>query len=438
VLAGGAQRDTVEAFLAQPLVVEVRDEAGRLRPGVTVRFAADLVTPGPTDEPTARISSTSPDDYQPLTERATDATGRVAVRVRLGTVVGPATIAITVPVLDLSASTRLEVGPGAVARITVLPNDTAVYVGGSYALRVVREDRLGYPLPVPVSFTSDAPEIAEAGATVTGRGIGRTRVLVRVGDVAVPVHVSVVPRGTLAANYGRDAYVFELDGSGHHRFWWEPGTSGVRDVRWITGGGAVWMHADRMRVSAPTNHGPWLVGWPMWEEVMRTSRDGQWVFFTGLWFYNKYSWKRYANRIRVDGTDLQIIGDDGMLVPSPSPNGDRVVFTSHAETLGLRNIEAQESTMLWEQSGNWPEWSHGDSIAYVRGGAIRLMSSAGLGHRQVGDGTRYSGPLDWSPDDRFIVAHDTEGGRLEIIRVATGERIPLPFARGMYSPSWKP
>ena len=51
--------------------------------------------------------------------------------------------------------------------------------------------------------------------------------------------------------------------------------------------------------------------------------------------------------------------------------------------------------------GHAPEWSHGDSIAYLdmQGGdwgPIRLMSSAGLGRRAVGLGTTYDFGIDWS------------------------------------------
>jgi hypothetical protein len=36
------------------------------------------------------------------------------------------------------------------------------------------------------------------------------------------------------------------------------------------------------------------------------------------------------------------------------------------------------------------------------------------------------------------VAREVQLQRLEIIRVATGERIPLPYSADLYDPAWKP
>jgi hypothetical protein len=436
LLAGAAQNDSVEAFLAQSLVVEVRDEAGKPRSGVAVRFEADVVTLGGVQQPGAYLSGPSADDYQPVAEAMTDADGHAVMRVRLGGVVGPTTVMITVPTQGFSTSTELGVRPGAPARTIVTPQDTAVYVGGSYPLRVATEDRLGNRLDVPVSLASDAPEIATAGASVTGQAIGRTRVMVTTAAGQTPAYVSVVPRGTLAANYGPDAYVFELDGSGYHRFYPFLNAT-VRDVRWITGGGGVWLEDGSVYVYTPSSGGRWLATSFRGVETRspRASRDGQWVFYVGLRRDDYYLIEHVAARVRVDGTGYQAIGGEDMLVPSPSPTGDRVVYMSADGYVGLRNIEAWTG---WNLPGGWPEWSHGDSIAYIHAGSIHLVSSAGEGKRQVGDGTSYHGSLDWSPDDEWIVAHDYLARRLEIIRVATGERIPLPYARDMDSPSWRP
>lgn len=436
LVAGTPETDTVDAFLAQPLVVEIRDATGSRSPGITVRFAADVVTFRGVKQPAAYLSTTSPDDYKAEAEAVTDAAGRATARMRMGRVSGPVSITVSAPALGLAAYTGSVVAPGKPARVAASPRDTAVYVGRSYTLRVVQEDRWGNATSGAVTVATDAPSVASvAGATVSGQSIGRARVRVTVGDVPVPVHVSVVPRGTLAANYGSDAYMFDLDGAGYRRF--SPFLDlSMRDLRWITGGGGVWLENGSVYVYTPSSGGRWLahsfrgVG----SRSPRASRDGQWVFFMGFRRYI-YAIEYIAVRIRVDGTDYQVIGGDGMLVPSPSPTGDRVVYMVEDGYMRLWNIETRAG---WGLPGGWPEWSHGDSIAYNHAGSIHLVSSAGQGKRQVGDGTRYSGSLDWSPDDEWIVAHDTEAGRLEIIRVATGERIPLPYARGMDSPSWRP
>ena len=75
--------------------------------------------------------------------------------------------------------------------------------------------------------------------------------------------------------------------------------------------------------------------------------------------------------------------------------------------------------------GHSPEWSHGDSIAFLGlvgadRGPIHLMSSTGEGRRRLGTGTQYDFGIDWSPDDQWILARDLVSQRLEVIRVATG------------------
>ena len=370
LVAGAPQTDSVEAFLAQPLVVEVRDQTGSRTAGLVVRFSANVEVADSVERPTAYLSPTPDGDFTPTAEAVTDATGRAVVRVRLGRVVGPAEIGITVPALGYSSGARFQVNPGVPASVKVSPQDTAVYVGGSYALRVVTEDRLGNRLDVPVSFASDAPAVATAGASVTGQAIGRTRVMVTTAAGQTPVYVSVVPRGTLVANFEGKAYVVELDGSGLRRFneaFTDPIT---RDVRWITGGGAVWLEGASVYVSTPSGGGhPLGFGYQGLEPGQpRASRDGQWVFFNVPRRGYLYSIDYPVIRIRVDGTDRQEIGD-GIIVPSPSPTGDRVVYTEDGY-IRLRNLEPGAG---WQLRGGWPEWSYGDSIAYIDGGRVHLV-----------------------------------------------------------------
>jgi hypothetical protein len=53
-------------------------------------------------------------------------------------------------------------------------------------------------------------------------------------------------------------------------------------------------------------------------------------------------------------------------------------------------------------------------------------------------GRPYRFGIDWSPDDRWIVAYADDTRRIELVEVATGRAIPLPFTENFTTPSWKP
>ena len=53
-------------------------------------------------------------------------------------------------------------------------------------------------------------------------------------------------------------------------------------------------------------------------------------------------------------------------------------------------------------------------------------------------GRKYGAGLDWSPDGRWIVVRSAEQPMVVLIRVDTGETLPLPFSTLIEEPAWKP
>ena len=169
VVSGAGVTDTVTAFLPQPLIVEVRDSAGELREGISVRFESSVERLRGFDQPTLLLSAAAPDPYQGAATAVTDATGRAVMRVRMGVVAAAGTVTITAPTLGLAGSASFTINAGAPAQLTVSPADTAVFAGGSYALRVGATDRWWNAIPTPAhSTTSSATSVATvSGATVS-------------------------------------------------------------------------------------------------------------------------------------------------------------------------------------------------------------------------------------------------------------------------------
>lgn len=446
--------DTAQARLAQPLVVEVRDSTGRLQRGVAVRFEAGTAMLGGFEQAVLYLSASTPNDYRPTVQAVTDGTGRAAVRVVLGPVAGTHSLKISVPTLGLETTTSFTVRPGATVQTVALPRDTAVYVGGSFAPRVAALDRWGNETAVAVTAAvSDAPAVVAAGTSIIGVALGRTRVLVTAGGAQFPVFVSVVPLGTLLAARSDGIYMFNLDGSEYRRVLQAPG---ARAMRWFPDGESFVFntgvsHATVVDLATSTAR-PLVAGanpldgelWP------HPSRDGQWVYFGG---YTGGGVRGYPYRVRADGSGLQLIpgftaDDHTQAHPSPSPTGDRVVYfredagNSPNVTLRIMNVQTGQ-LVLQDVPGRAPEWSRGDSIAYLGlmssdRGPILLMSSAGGFPRMLGTGTQYDSGIDWSPDNQWIAARDLVSQRLEVIHVATGQRISLPYTTGMWTPAWRP
>lgn len=197
VVAGGALADTILARPAQALVVQVRGTDGKPASGIAVRFepmpAADTTRrgeyavftcslldgacgsvldltgyPGGYNLPTIGVAPVPDVD-------TTDASGRVKVAVRFGSIAGTARVRIVVPLFGYTDSASFTIRPGAAARVKIANADTTLSVGGTVTLRTSVSDRFGNARPeVPALSVSagDIIDVAPATSTVTARDLG--------------------------------------------------------------------------------------------------------------------------------------------------------------------------------------------------------------------------------------------------------------------------
>ncbi|HMI57392.1 MAG TPA: Ig-like domain-containing protein, partial [Gemmatimonadaceae bacterium] len=148
---------------------------------------------------------------------STDAQGRTAILVELGSVTGKVGIVITVPELGLTDTAWYTVKAGRPAHLAPSVLDTVVMRGAAWDIGVHVTDRYGNPL------TSDSVTYASlnSGATVTTSGRvtavseGRAEIEVRYGTARDTSRASVVPPGQLVAvRPGNGVYLMNLDGTG--------------------------------------------------------------------------------------------------------------------------------------------------------------------------------------------------------------------------------
>lgn len=450
VIAGAGVADTVGAVLPSHLVVEVQPPEPGSRSGIVVELVAPLSTVGGVNRPTLLFAAPGSESFSRTLVVSTDGTGRAAVRVAFGGAAGPASVQISAATLGFSTSASFTVNPGAPAQLTMAPVDSAVYVDANYSLRTSVHDRFGNPLsPAGVSFSAPGEIVSATGGTVRGIAVGRAAITASLAGITRTANVSVVPRGTLLAAASDGIYTFGLDGSGYRRV---VAHAGARSPRWFPDGqsfvysvGIGFAYAADLTGTAhrlvPTSP---LLG-ELWAHP---SRDGAWVYFGG---YSGPEFRGYPHRVRPDGTSLQLVPGftaDNFTQghPSPSPDGNRLAYfreqgDSRSVVLRVLNM-ATGVVELTGVSGHSPAWSHGDSIAYTfpqssSTGPIRLMAPNGSGIRQVTSG-QFEFGLDWSPDDRWIVGRNAASGRIEVVQVSTGLRLPLPFTAALSDPSWRP
>jgi hypothetical protein len=400
----------------------------------------------------------------------TDAVGEARCHLMMGPHAGAGGVRILVPALGLEDTAVALVKPGRPVSVRITPADSALYVADSYQLRGEALDRIGNPIDTTAVFgTTDAVVSVTAAGLVTGRAYGRASITATIGGRTVAAGVSVVPRGTLAA-YRWLAYVgdtisvvtVELNGSGRQPIAMGEASASAEeppehemDPAWDPRGDTVAFHE-----LGPSGYRIFLTGMDgaprrlLPSPTLRLERhpafspDGRWIYFTGLAAGDVYPslW-----RARRDGSGLERVPFDsteGESRPQISPDGGRMAFAAgqpdREPFIRVRDLATGQATPL-EARGTSPRWSPaGDLIAYVDtydysgySGQLRVVRPDGSADRAVVSGVAYGAGVDWSPDGRFLVARSSEN-RLELIEVATGERIPLPYSGNLLRPSWRP
>jgi hypothetical protein len=459
-MGGAGQVDTIGAFLPALLMVTVATPDGLPLGGRAVH-ATPLRTAA--DEPTMLalrlVAPFTYADEQQTSADTTNASGLVAFRLRLGQRAGAAGVVLRAEGMNPD-TVWFEVLAGSPHRVRAEPRDSAVLVGGAYAIRSAVVDRADNVLTEPVAARLlDGPVALGADGTVTGWALGRARLLVEGAALADTVFVSVVPEGTLAAyirplqpgGQGR-LVVFRTDGAQHrvivertipfvgppsYGFWpaWSP-----------AGDRIVFLDAQRFEsVDVATGDATPLDpagDEPIAEEYPpEFDRFGEWLYFTRGYLGSQNTiW-----RMRPDGRDASQVSppaDWGLEQRgSPDPDGRRVVYSTNRaaeQTIRVLDLETGDTTDL--APGRFPRWSpDGRWIGYGGADGLRVVRPDGSGDRAVGVGG-FEPSFDWSPDSEWVVIDtwvDRVYSRLELVHLASGLRLPLGYTRDMVMGTWR-
>jgi hypothetical protein len=471
IVAGGGVTDTANALLAQPLVVEVRDELGVPIRGARVGLGVSTAPAAGCIPPSGEVCRNPQIALSPIGESVTDADGRMAYRVQFGQLAGTVTIVAFTPTLGAADSTRYTIEPGAASRVTLLPKDTAVFIGGRVTVRPTVTDRNGNVRGDTVQLRVASPAAALEGTSVRGVSFGRATLLAVLGTKVDSAYVSVVPHGTIAAyapisSTGQAValYTMNLDESDFREIRQTvvgAGYFGDMPVAWLGATKLIyhdnnWNHTKQLYVHDLTTGiaRRFLASGDQMEmeNFPRVSRDGAWVYFGGG-AYSSY----LLYRARPDGTGLErvspVTGASIQWAPAPAPDGAQVAYvnqgTFYVGQLEVIDVATRRARTLGA-AGTMPRWSpDGAQIAFIAqagpyatsSGDLSVMRPDGSATRVVPTSTsKYVGGIDWSPDGKYLVA-STDTGRLAVVEVATGTEVLLPVpsnGRALSSPAWRP
>ena len=437
-----------------PFVVDVRDShGGYVVPATLVVRSSPAAAPA-NRPPPAVYASAAPDGAEiPFAIIPLDPHGRATFWIRRGATAGGVTL--TLSAFDVSEEIDLQIEPANPAKIRVQPADTVIYVGKSYGLHAAVTDQWGNDLPDAVGFTAGPGLTVSSSGTVTAGEIGRRAVELESGAITGQAWVSVPPEGELAAisgpTYFESIVVLGLDGSSWRHLAQLQTYSQRTAPQWSPDGQELVFHnwtdtaiaTYRVDLAGKVDHALGADA-PAAQIFPRYSRDGQWLFFCGgpdvrevvIW------------RARADGSAPAQVGPSVAELeydsdPSPSPDGSRVVYVAGGlirSVIRVLDVGTGVVTPL-DLPGVSPRWSPvADRIAYVDDAARVVLIDPDGGNRRIlsAPGRSYARGLDWSPDGQWLVVRSAEKPMVVLIRVETGETLPLPFSTLINEPAWRP
>lgn len=444
-----ATTDTVGASHDQALVVEVRDSAGRRVSGKVVRF--QVLPHGDTTrvwQSQLAVCSlgmvTCPVTGPTIALDTTGVDGRAAVAVRWSTVAGNARVRVHVPEYGVADTVPFTVTAGGAADVDFTVRDAAVRNGQPLTVTARVTDRYGNPRADAPRYSSLGVVTVDSASGVVGTaGFGVGRVVARFGAFADTARVSVVPDGYVVAyrTWPQPALLsMRLDGtaarvitpvSGHTTALpsWIPGTwkvlyeenDGGHHLRVVDSAGAV----SSLPLGFPGGTGA---------VQPQPSGDGQAAYFQGLTPDNAGIWRLVFGG--AGATLVQGASTPGASWPSVARDGARIAYRLGGQ-LYIATLPDGAAVATGIYTGDFYRWSHDGAKVYYHGtGGLRSYTVAGGATASIPGTSGFALGFDVSGDGEWVVG--SVDGRLTIVRIADGLRIPLAREGSpLYQPSWR-
>lgn len=193
VIAGAGVSDTINARLAQPVTVELRDEHGHPSAGVPLAVQADAPSdPTRRSEHAVQIGPGDGSRFGDTVTVTTDPAGRGTIAIQLGTVAGAATVTVRGPG-GASIQAAFTVQAGATTRLAAPTPYLTLEVGTTQPFLATAVDRAGNRSGT-VAFAADTSVASiDADGTVHGRTPGTVTLTASSGSIVGRYPLAVVP-----------------------------------------------------------------------------------------------------------------------------------------------------------------------------------------------------------------------------------------------------
>jgi hypothetical protein len=472
VVGGGGVTDSIDAQLIALLVAEARDDDGRPRPGIPIRFSLIENDAGAAGPPLRLLPTpSSPGETTVILD--TDAEGRASTRVVFGRRVGIFRVAVGAVDAARGDTATFTVTPGAVARIEVSgPRDTLVSVGRGYTPAAAAYDRLGNEIADAIRLATESAACRIETQRIVGASVGRCIVVIRAASLADTIRLTSVPVAKLLAVVeGPTSYTdqrlasFGFDGSEYREL--TPLTYQFTKDPWLPtrapDGVRITMHAGMGQYSSHItifdSSGSPRVFRPaginsLYENWGRFSGDGAWLYFSAR---TDAAEAFSVWRARADGSGAERLTPSAPNLGAHSnyadvtPDRRFLVYADGQLRLTVMDLATRAVRTLTAEGQPLQSYAlrispDGARIAYVydwpnRFG-LRIINLDGSGYRLLSTDVGYTTdevPVDWTPDGEWILnrryrAQNVGGGTTLIhredwvlVNAMTAEIITLPY-----------
>lgn len=476
IVRGAGATDTIQSRIYEAIVAEVRGKDGKPAAGVPVSFTVPAVTDASRKSETLLtlcnvrglrcvVSQNLVRDFVDTT----DATGRSAALVSLGSIPGRVVVRINVESAALSDSAVFNVTAGNAVRVRAFSTDTSVNLGTSITLGGRTLDRFNNPRADVVTV------IAGAGSaiTVTPSGVvtttemGEQWTFTRFGDFTDSTLVRAVPAARLVAwdALAQAVRIMNSDGSNKRTLVTNIATSIGVFPHFETDRRQVMMFGTNISTTnftlidtsgAPRRDFNESFGFRAIQAVRLLANGSILVAAWGNVPQDYYLW-----RVNTDNTVTKLWALTGMLSDAGghadiSPDGTRIVYQAYTASPNGRELRVMDvatgAQNVVVARGTGPRWSpQSDRILFLPCDApdgpaclATIINADGSGRRTVGT-TAYTYGFAWSPDGAYIIGRGVvdPARRLQITRLSNLARVTLRFraANGddedYYQPDWR-
>jgi hypothetical protein len=321
--------DTIDATLAVPLIVEIRDpETGALKAGADVRFSAI--------DGSVSLGDIASGTFATTLIGTTNASGRASAVVRLGRKIGRQRIVVTGQTVPGADTANVDINPGHLVALRIFPGDTAVVLQGTASHALIGLDRASDTVSTVIGATfSASPSFVcsvDAAGAVRGLGYGDCSLQAAVGALNASARVGVLPPATLLVRRANTLGTSSIDGTGFTKVADVDTTTIAPWIEWLSSGAAVAFlekegTQSRMAILNLDGTKRTFAPLPFPLSRHRISGDGQWI---SVLVPTRSPFTAGVERIRQDGTGVQVVADSCCLLRSAvtaiAPDGGRVFW----------------------------------------------------------------------------------------------------------------